>query len=190
MHRRVYCSPLLVLWDSFFKGIFSILASLVKAYFWGINSAPHLWCGSPATTDSHTFLPSLSILDLPFPWSPPLLALESYPVAWPKLSSLRGLSPAHQSLLRPGSCTCPFTVVIRQRNAKIYSRRSSEFYIYFSCPLCNSSLLCSFVHGILQARILEWVTVSFSRGSSRPRNPTWVSCIAGRFFTDWAMREA
>ena len=41
----------------------------------------------------------------------------------------------------------------------------------------------SSVHGILQARILEWVAVSSSRGSSRPRDPTHVCCIAGRFFT-------
>ena len=40
------------------------------------------------------------------------------------------------------------------------------------------------VHGILQARILEWVVVPFSRGSSQPRNPTRVSCIMGRFFTN------
>ena len=44
--------------------------------------------------------------------------------------------------------------------------------------------------GILQARILEWVAISFSKGSSQPRNQTQVSCIAGRFFTDWATREA
>ena len=41
------------------------------------------------------------------------------------------------------------------------------------------------VHGILQARILEWVACPFSRGSSWPRNWTWVSCIAGGFFTNW-----
>ena len=46
------------------------------------------------------------------------------------------------------------------------------------------------VHGILQARILEWIAISFSRGSSWPRNWTWVSCIADRFITDWATREA
>ena len=39
------------------------------------------------------------------------------------------------------------------------------------------------VHGVLQARILEWVTVSFFRGSSQPRDPSQVSCTAGRFFT-------
>ena len=45
------------------------------------------------------------------------------------------------------------------------------------------------VHGILQARILEWVAILFSRGSSLPRDQTHVSCIAGRFFTIWATRE-
>ena len=41
----------------------------------------------------------------------------------------------------------------------------------------------SSVHGILQARTLEWVALPFSRGSSRPKNLTHISCIAGRFFT-------
>ena len=39
------------------------------------------------------------------------------------------------------------------------------------------------VHGILQTVILEWIAVLFSRGSSQPRDPTHVFCIAGRFFT-------
>ena len=45
------------------------------------------------------------------------------------------------------------------------------------------SLLDSSVHGILQARILEWVAMPSSRGSSTPRDQTWVSCLAGRLFT-------
>ena len=44
------------------------------------------------------------------------------------------------------------------------------------------------VHGILQARILEWVAFPFSRGSSQPRDLTQVSHISGRFFTSWATR--
>ena len=44
----------------------------------------------------------------------------------------------------------------------------------------------SSIHGILQVRMLEWVAIPFSRGSCPPRNPSWVSCTAGRFFTDWA----
>ena len=46
----------------------------------------------------------------------------------------------------------------------------------------------SSVHEVLQARILEWVAIPFSRGSSWPRDQTQVSCIAGRFFTIWATR--
>ena len=45
------------------------------------------------------------------------------------------------------------------------------------------------VYGILQARILGWIAMPSSRGSSRPRNQTGVSCIAGGFFTSWATRE-
>ena len=58
-----------------------------------------------------------------------------------------------------------------------------------SCPtLCD--LMDYTVHGILQARILEWVAYPFSSGSSQPRNWTGVSCIVGGFFTNWAIREA
>ena len=46
------------------------------------------------------------------------------------------------------------------------------------------------VHGILQARILEWVDFLFSRGSSQPRDWIQVSLIAGRFFISWAARES
>ena len=46
---------------------------------------------------------------------------------------------------------------------------------------------CYSVHGIFQARILEWIALSFSRGSFQSRDWNRVSCIVGRFFTDWAM---
>ena len=55
------------------------------------------------------------------------------------------------------------------------------------CDLMDCSPPGSSVHGILQARILEWVAVSFSRGSSQPRDRTQVSWIAGGF---WASRVA
>ena len=62
-----------------------------------------------------------------------------------------------------------------------------------SCPtLCDpmdSSLPGSAVHGIFQARILEWTAISFSRGSSQPRDRTRVSCIADRHFTIWTTRQ-
>ena len=63
-----------------------------------------------------------------------------------------------------------------------------------SCPtLCDPmdcSLPGSSVHGIFRARILEWVAISFSKGSSLPKDRTQVSCTASRFFTIWATREA
>ena len=58
------------------------------------------------------------------------------------------------------------------------------------CDLMDCSLPGFSFHGILQARILEWVAVSFSRGSSQPRDRTQVSRIAGRRFNLWATREA
>ena len=57
------------------------------------------------------------------------------------------------------------------------------------CDPMDCSLPSSSVHGILQARILEWVAISFSRRSSWPRDWTRVSCIEGRNFTVWAARE-
>ena len=94
----------------------------------------------------------------------------------------------------------------------ILSSASSHFSsAQFSCSLVSNSLWhhglqhtrppclsptprvypnSSSVHGILQARILEWVAFPFSRGSSWPKDQTQVSCIAGRFFTVWATRES
>ena len=64
-----------------------------------------------------------------------------------------------------------------------------------SCPTLWDPMDCSppgfSVHGILQARILEWIAISFSRGYSQPRDQTlisFISCI-GRFFTNWATRK-
>ena len=60
------------------------------------------------------------------------------------------------------------------------------------CPTLCDPMDCSLsgysIHGIFQARVLEWIAIAFSRGSSRPRDWTWVSCIAGRRFTVWATR--
>ena len=74
------------------------------------------------------------------------------------------------------------------------SKQQSESEVTQSCStLCDPmdcSLSGSSVHGIFQARVLEWIAISFSRGSSRPKNQTWVSQVAGRCFTSWATREA
>ena len=73
-------------------------------------------------------------------------------------------------------------------------RRESESEFTQSCPtLCDPidcSLPGSSVHGIFQARVLEWVAISFSRRVSQPRDWTRVSRTVGRRFTIWATREA
>ena len=79
------------------------------------------------------------------------------------------------------------------------SNPSSQLQFNFSVPivlvaqscltLCDP-MDCTSVHGILQARILEWVVITFAQGPSWPRNRTRVSWVAGRFFTIWATREA
>ena len=64
----------------------------------------------------------------------------------------------------------------------------------WSCPTLSNPLDCSppgfSVPGVFQARILEHVAISSSTGSSWPRDQTFVFCIAGRFFTRWAIGEA
>ena len=54
----------------------------------------------------------------------------------------------------------------------------------------SRSVMSDSLQEILLARILEWVAFPFFRGSSQSRDWTQVSCIAGRFFTSWATREA
>jgi len=65
---------------------------------------------------------------------------------------------------------------------EVYLIFVSEVKVAQSCPtLCDP--IDYTVHGILQARIMEWVAYPFSRGSPQCRNRTGVSCIAGGFFT-------
>ena len=75
----------------------------------------------------------------------------------------------------------------------IHKERKKESEVAQSCPTLCNPMDCSppgsFVHGIFQARVWEWIAISSSRGSSRPRDRTQVSHIAGRHFTIWATRE-
>ena len=61
--------------------------------------------------------------------------------------------------------------------------RWQEYTESESCSVISDSVTPWIVHGILQARVLEWVDFPFSKGSSQPKNRTQVSYIAGRFFT-------
>ena len=73
------------------------------------------------------------------------------------------------------------------------TRSLKESEVSQLCPTLCDPLDCSppgsSIHGIFQARELEWVAIAFSRGSSQPRDWTQVSLIVGRPFTIWATRE-
>ena len=101
--------------------------------------------------------------------------------------------------VRPSVCVCICIYVC------VYIYITCTYYIYIytialkvliaqSCPTFCDPLDHSppvfFVHGILQARILEWVAIPYSRGSFQSRDWTWVSCNASRYFTVWATGEA
>ena len=66
-----------------------------------------------------------------------------------------------------------------------------QLYLTLCNPMdCSPQAPLSSVHGISRGRILECIAISFSRGSSPPRHRTYISCIAGGFFTNWATKEA
>ena len=101
-----------------------------------------------------------------------------------------GYKRGRSSLLGPMGT---FTVLVCERVSEMWNESESVSLTQPCLTLCNpsdSSPAGFSVHGILQARILEWVAIPFSRGSSHPRDQTQVSCIVSRFFTSWAIREA
>ena len=65
---------------------------------------------------------------------------------------------------------------------RLRSVQFSRSFVSDSCDSVDCSLPGFYTHGILQARILEWFTISFPRGSSRPRDRTWVSRVGDRCF--------
>ena len=84
---------------------------------------------------------------------------------------------------------CSWVALLHQPH--VYSSENERWVMSNSFwPRGLYSLPGSSVRGILQARLLEWVAINFSRGSSQPRDWIRVSCIAGGFFTTWATREA
>ena len=89
----------------------------------------------------------------------------------------------HPQLLPLLKNTLAFRTWNNKQTKHEYVRTKSLQSFLTLCDPVDCSPPGSSVHGILQARILEWVAMLFSRGSSRPRDQTGVSCIASRFFT-------
>ena len=104
--------------------------------------------------------------------------------SWQKYASKEMLIFSHKYILRIFFSVTSFT---NYKESKIVSY-SVVFNSLWPHGLCSPP--GSSVDGILQARILKWVGIPFSRGYSWPRDQTRVSCIEGRFFTIWATRES
>ena len=97
--------------------------------------------------------------------------------------------PSPADLLDPGIEPGSPALQVDSLPAELSGKPKVKLKVAQSClTLCNP--LDCIVHGILQARTLEWVAFPFFRGSSQPRDRTQVSHIAGGFFTSWATREA
>ena len=111
-----------------------------------------------------------------------------WPRAWGTVYTQRSLPP-HPSTLELFSWPGKFPQLSYSPQGK-----ESESEVAQSCPTLSGPVDCSLpgssLHGIFQARILEWVAISFSRASSQPRDRTEVSLIGGRRFNLWATRDS
>ena len=109
---------------------------------------------------------------------------------WMELSAIEFFIMKILNTIYPILC-----LVFREIKKKISNTHSMLVKVLVAqlcLTLCNPldySPPGSSVHGILQARILEWVAILFSSGSSWPRDWTQVSCTAGRFLTIWATKD-
>ena len=105
--------------------------------------------------------------------APPISTRPSFPLSPPQSGSFhKPLILIHQRADRMK------TTITKRKKVKVKSLSH-----VFATPWIVCSLPGSSIRGIFQARVLEWVSISFSRGSSQPRDQTWVSRIAGRHVT-------
>ena len=105
-----------------------------------------------------------------------------------QLASVRGKIQTHISQIPPQSLSSSDCAPCLSAYENVNSWTPTvKVLVVQSCPNLCDPMDCtprgSTVHGILRARILEWVAISSSSGSSQPRDRTWVSCIACSFFT-------
>ena len=116
--------------------------------------------------------------------------LQGRVLEWVAMPSCRGSSrPRGWTPISNGSCTGRKVLYCYSATWEVQSESVSRIWLFVT-PWTTVAHQASLSMGFPRGRVLECVASSFSRGSSWPRNRTRVSCIAGRFFTNWAMREA
>ena len=148
-----------------------------------IHSSTHAW--KIPWTEEPGRLQSMGLQRVGHDWATSLChTSDNYTlfISWARGTSFQSLLLLLDLLSLPSCyvmCFIIFVIILWESEVKVAQ----------SClTLCNC-VDCT-LHGILQARILEWVAVPFSRGSSQPKCCTQISRIAGGFFTGWATREA
>ena len=131
------------------------------------------------------------------------MAIHSSILAWripwteepdrpPSTGSQRVIHDWTHSHAAQGHIACNWSLCVSRVGVREGFKARSNSTIPHRCKWSRSLVSDSLRphgHGIFQARVLEWVAISFSRGSSRPRDRTLVSCIVSRRFTIWAIRE-
>ena len=128
-------------------------------------------------------------------WAPGL-GWSSLVAILPELSGINARKMTYHHFIRREQLGLQFNYFFLNSDPGISSIDCCQFFFFLvalsSQTLCDPKdycLLGSSVHGILQARILEWVAIPFSRRSSQTRDQTQVPCIAGEFLTIWTTRE-
>ena len=149
-------------------------------------------CHHPPKAFFMFFLSLISHSKDPFLFTSPWSSILSHSVSSPLLPRVYNVLKAHE-----WSLTAPVIIMALLFNSFVTLGSLSlglHAQLLQSCPTLCGPMDCSppvfSVHVIFQARILEWAAISFSRGSSWPRDWTQVSLIADRFFTVRATREA
>ena len=155
---------------------------------------------TPVSTTHHTLPPSSWLLRAPAPDS---LSAPGTQRSWETLPVKKGRRELGEQMATCQSPHFPFCVsvsVCMTPSSLLYSQNQAQCPEHSRCSVSEGQVpqLCPTLwdpkdytfHGILQARIQEWVAFPFSRGSSQPMDRTQVSHITGRFFTSWATREA
>jgi len=189
-HHFLYIFLLCNFWPSYSPcALHSVLAFSTGKWKW--KSLSHVWflvphglsCCEVTSVVSDSMWPHRrQPTRLPCPWDSPR---KNTGVGYHfRLQCMKVKSQSEVAQSCPTLAT-PWTEAYQALLSMGFSRQKYWSWVPLPSPPIDYT-----VHGILQARIMEWVAVPFCRASSHPRDQTQVSCIAGRFLTSWATREA
>ena len=168
--------------------IFIASILLVCPYSTSPNLPPQPVCLLPAGSCLHPHLSPSCLM-----WSECLIKMcyrtvqLSFPFFWFTFYCWRVLPPLNYNFCKVCNCLWLFTSIVTVQSP-LHACSVTKLCLVLCDPM-DYSPTSSSVHGISQARILEWVAIPSSRGSSQPRNWTQVSHIASGFFIDWATRK-